>query len=144
MKQRGAVIIVRENEVALIKRVRGETTYFLFPGGTVEPGETVEQAAAREAYEELGVQVTLGKLVAVVERNGALQYHFLATIQGGEFGTGTGEELGHSPESEVGSYTPCWLPVHDLLRHDVRPRQLAKVIQESTMATLDTPMTIVD
>lgn len=86
MRQRGAVIIVENNQVALIKRTRGQHVYFLFPGGMVEPGETIEAAAVREAYEELGLHVILGRLVAVVERNDALQYHYLATIQEGEFG----------------------------------------------------------
>jgi 8-oxo-dGTP diphosphatase len=34
-----------------------------FPGGKVEPGESPEQAAVREAREELGVEVELGALI---------------------------------------------------------------------------------
>lgn len=34
-----------------------------FPGGKVEPGESPEQAAVREAQEELGVRVRLGEQV---------------------------------------------------------------------------------
>ncbi|MFZ5815890.1 MAG: NUDIX hydrolase [Bacillota bacterium] len=144
MRERGAVIIIRDGEVALIRRSHGGSSYFLFPGGMVETGETVEQAAVREAWEELGLHVTLGRLVAICERNSSLQYHFLATIQGGEFGAGTGEELHHSPESERGSYTPCWLPVKELLDHDVRPRPLAQAIHEGSIATLTSPLRMVD
>jgi A/G-specific adenine glycosylase len=38
-----------------------------FPGGKVEPGETVAEACAREIREELGVEVEVGRPVAVVD-----------------------------------------------------------------------------
>ena len=63
---RSAVIIVDNEQVALIERVRDRHTYSVFPGGTVEEGETVEAAAIREAYEELGVHGELQMLAAVV------------------------------------------------------------------------------
>jgi ADP-ribose pyrophosphatase YjhB (NUDIX family) len=38
------------------------------PGGRVEPGETDEEATAREVLEETGVRVSVERLVGVVER----------------------------------------------------------------------------
>jgi 8-oxo-dGTP diphosphatase len=59
---RAAVVIVENGRVALIERVRDRHTYFKFPGGRVEDGESPQQAAVREAHEELGVSVELGDL----------------------------------------------------------------------------------
>ncbi len=127
-RTRGAVVIIEGNEVAIMKRVRQGHTYYLFPGGGVEQGETVEQTAIREAYEELGVHVKLDKLAALIEFNGNQQYYYFATITGGVFGSGTGPEYSYSPESERGSYTPIWLDISKLDNLDVRPREVVQRI----------------
>jgi ADP-ribose pyrophosphatase YjhB (NUDIX family) len=106
---RSAVIIIENERVTMIERVREGHTYYLFPGGEVEVGETIEEAAIREACEELGLNVQLGPLVAIVEFRNRDQYYYLASAIGGNFGTGDGEELSSSPESLAGSYRPIWL-----------------------------------
>ena len=108
------------DKVALIHRNRGDDVFYLFPGGQVEDNESTEQAAIREIHEELGLTIAVDRLVAVVSRNGAEQYHFSATILGGEFGTGEG--------AEMGSYTAVWLPISGLARQPLRPLQLARLV----------------
>ena len=48
IRNRGAAIIVQEGKIALIKRIREEETYYVFPGGGIEEGETPEEATKRE------------------------------------------------------------------------------------------------
>lgn len=125
MRDRGAVVIIQNNRVALIKRVRTDSIYYVFPGGGIEPGETPEAAAKREAWEELGVKVKIQECLATVEFNGK-QYFFQAIIREGEFGTGCGEEFN---DSQRGAYIPLWIELNELDHLDVKPRKVADIIQ---------------
>jgi 8-oxo-dGTP diphosphatase len=61
-KERAGVLVVRSGRLALIERWKNGRHYWVVPGGGVEAGETIAQAAQREAEEELGVPVELGAL----------------------------------------------------------------------------------
>ncbi len=60
------VLIIYEGRIVLIKRKNPPyRDSFALPGGFVEVGETVEEAAVREAKEETGLDVRLLKLLGV-------------------------------------------------------------------------------
>ena len=131
MKARAAVILILNDKIALIERHRSGRHYFVFPGGKIEAGETPESAAQREIMEELGLQVKIGRLVAEVWYKGTPQYYFLADRTGGQFGHGSGEEMGSTLESEKGSHLPVWLRVDDLHKHQVLPKVVADLVFKS-------------
>ena len=89
------VIVVRDGRVLLVRRGRepGRGMWAL-PGGMVDLGETMRQAAAREALEETGLRVEVGDVywvadAVVRDQDGRVRYHnaivdFLATAPEGE------------------------------------------------------------
>lgn len=61
----GAAVIGADNKVLICRRSgKSMTGMWEFPGGKVEPGESEEEALAREFLEELGVPITVGPHLA--------------------------------------------------------------------------------
>lgn len=89
------VLVKRADRVLLVRRRfdpgRGKWS---IPGGLVELGETVRDAALREVYEETGLNVRLDRLLGVVDyierdEDGRVRFHyvlvdFLAYAEGPE------------------------------------------------------------
>jgi 8-oxo-dGTP diphosphatase len=76
-------LIIEDGRVLLVKRghppLRGEWS---IPGGALEVGETLREAAAREACEETGLVVEARDLLGVYDRvlhdaDGRLLYHYV-------------------------------------------------------------------
>ncbi|EOP52387.1 NUDIX domain-containing protein [Bacillus cereus] len=123
-RNRGAAIIVQDGKIALIKRVREDEIYFVFPGGGIEKGETPEEATKREVYEELGVHIQVKNLIAKVEYKGT-EYYYNAHITDGVFGSGKGEEF---ELKDRGSYIPLWMPVNELPNVNIKPYEIAQSV----------------
>jgi 8-oxo-dGTP diphosphatase len=131
MRIRAGVVLIEDGKVALIERHRAGLDYFVFPGGGVDAGETSEQAAVREAMEELGVEVRIKQKVAVIHFDQSRQVYFLVDRISGKFGSGTGEEFTDADPDhpEEGIYIPIWMPIDELPTQDkVFPAELAKLV----------------
>lgn len=128
---RARVVLIEDGRVALIERVREGQMYYLFPGGGVEEGETPEQAAIREAREELGVDVELDAVLYEEDFGASRFVYFAARIVGGEFGTGLWPD--HADRDALareksGSHVPVWLSIDELAGRDVRPPALVELL----------------
>ncbi|MBU7044367.1 MAG: NUDIX hydrolase [Theionarchaea archaeon] len=87
------VIIYHNRKVLIIKRAYPPSRYkWSIPGGVVEIGEPVREAARREVQEELGLRVRIRDVVDVldniVSEHGHVRFHFVlidfwAELQGG-------------------------------------------------------------
>lgn len=132
MRIRAGIVLIEDNKVALIERHRAGLHYFVFPGGGVDEGESPEQAAVREAMEELGVRVAITQKVAEVQLGPkSRQVYFLVNQIGGEFGTGTGEEFTDSNPGhpQQGIYIPIWMPIEELPQHtNIYPADLSRLV----------------
>ncbi|KYH38502.1 MAG: hypothetical protein AYL28_003480 [Candidatus Bathyarchaeota archaeon B23] len=91
----GVGVLIREGDRYLLVRRAAEPDAGLWsiPGGLVEVGEGVKEAAVREAREETGLEVEILDLLGVVDKivrdeGGRIRFHFvildyLAEVRGG-------------------------------------------------------------
>ena len=127
MSRAGAVII-KNNAVALIKRIHEDKTYYLFPGGHIENSENAEKACIREIKEELGLEIVIDRLIAEIYHQNDIQYYYLCNIVSGVFGTGTGEEYQSDKSQSAGIHEPVWMNITKLPSYDVRPACIYEII----------------
>src|SRR3989344_5095980 len=74
---RVVAIIIKDDKILLIHRIKNGQEYYVFPGGALEEGETSEEAIARELKEELGIDIKPDKLVFQIVNRGVEESYFL-------------------------------------------------------------------
>ena len=93
-------IVLDGDRVLLVRRanepLKGEWS---LPGGAVAIGGTLEEGVVREIREETGLEITVGAVVAVLDRirrdaGGGVEYHYViidyaATVRGGQLAAGS-------------------------------------------------------
>lgn len=83
-------VIQKEGRLLIAQRLPGDSFggFWEFPGGKTQPGESLEQCLAREIQEELGIKISVGSLLQVVEHatpNRTIRLHcFSCGILSGE------------------------------------------------------------
>jgi 8-oxo-dGTP diphosphatase len=89
------VVLLDGDRVLLIQRGRPpQAGKWSVPGGKVELGESLEEAALRELREETGLACTLGPIVEILERvvhgpDREIQFHYVILDFVGSAPTGT-------------------------------------------------------
>ena len=111
MRERAAVIILRDNAILLMYRRKLGQEYYIVPGGTVDEGETVEEAAIREAKEETGYDVVIEKQLFTEDAADGTHYYFLVHPVSGEALLGGQEKI---ISSEANFFSLSWVPFESL------------------------------
>lgn len=76
-------VVQRGKRILLIKRANEPARgLWSIPGGLVEVGETLKEAAKREVEEETGIKVEIGEFLDIIEniirdRDGRVKFHYV-------------------------------------------------------------------
>ena len=111
-----SALVFRDGAVLLVKR-RDEPSrgFWSPPGGSVEVGETVEEAATREALEETGVRAGANRVLGVRDiilrdPGGKVRWHYVLFavlcdyVSGEPFPASDAENARFIPLKELGEY----------------------------------------
>ena len=125
-RERASAVIVKGEQILFLRRVKPEREYFIFPGGGVEKGESIEEALLREVKEELSLEVKKCKFIfsieniaisstATIHKGNRDEYYFLI-----EEYAGTPEIGGPEKErmNEQNQYHIVWLGLDEMEKMD--------------------------
>lgn len=115
-------VLVHQGRVLLIRRaqepLRGR---WVVPGGTVELGETLEDAVVREVREETGISVRPLEVMTVFDRierrDGAVLYHYVIVDYRCEFVSGV-------LQAATDARDAAWVTEEKLPSYDLPPLAL--------------------
>ena len=113
------VIIDGQGRILLIRRT--DNNYWSIPGGGIEPGESVRQAASREVMEETGINCEVTGLVGIYSNPG-----HVAAYEDGEVRQEfsiclTARILDGSPRTSSESSEVRFVPATDIASYDIHP-----------------------
>lgn len=122
------VIVPRGNQILMVQHRDPEGYFWILPGGGVKPGETLEEAAVREVWEEAGAHCRIVRRLELPEGVTGMDGYalFLGSVDTNELGSSQHidreEVYGAAwqpitPERPIGPLTPrFWAPIADLFR----------------------------
>lgn len=131
IKDKDSIIMVSHNE-------KDHGHLLLFPGGGIEKGESIFQAAEREVLEETHLLVEAKSIAYMREvaykGEFGIEIYVLCDLRDGEL------KLGHDPEHDENNQVLTGverIPIVELNNHDWKPEELRDLLQADLEAGIN-------
>jgi len=123
-----SVLVFKDGKILLVRRGHEPRKgRWSLPGGAIELGETVRQAAIREVREECHIEIEIERTLDVLDRifkdpNGRVQYHYVLVVLRARYKSG---ELRADSDIEAAE----WADMYDLAQYDLPDEQQQFIAQ---------------
>lgn len=125
MSERACAILVKEDSILLIYRKKQGREYYVIPGGSVESGETPEDACIRETREETGLDIEIEGMLGSFENEGRTDHYFIVKNFTGELVLGGPELQRLVPDN---FYRLEWTLLNQLNIINLKPSWLKQIL----------------
>jgi 8-oxo-dGTP pyrophosphatase MutT (NUDIX family) len=112
-KNRSAGIVIKDNKILLMHRIKDDEEYYVIPGGGQEEGENVDETAIREIKEETTIDVDIDRLLyKITWDDGGVNFFYLCKYVSGEPELDeNSEEYIKMQEDKNNLYKPMWVDI---------------------------------
>jgi ADP-ribose pyrophosphatase YjhB (NUDIX family) len=131
------VVINDAGDILMIRRT--DNSNWAVPGGAIDLGESVAQAAVRETLEESGIECAITGIVGIYSdpkhvifytSNGKARQEFSIVL--------TARPLAGQPTPSTESSEVCWVPVSEILEYTMDPSMRLRI--NDYLAHSDSPV----
>ena len=122
--ERYRAIIIRDGKLVVMKRVRNDNLFYVFPGGGLEGKETPEQCCKREVMEEFGIEVKPRKMIYYTKQANLIQGYFVCDWISEEIHKTDAEEYSIKDPTEYGTYEPTTIELKDIDKYNLLPTEV--------------------
>jgi 8-oxo-dGTP diphosphatase len=114
-RPRACAAILRDSKILMVFHRIENWEFWTLPGGGLQPGETWQEAAIRETWEEANLRIRIVRFLFERPYRHGLEQAFLAEIIGDDLPSlGFDPEI--SPDKEQWIRAVAWLPLESVRR----------------------------